>query len=291
MCVDCSAKSNFLDGLDVPPLSSARVAGDSNPHKTIAQEAAERHPCHECNGTGRFQGIRRHQEKTECFACKGKGWFKTSFADRMKKKQQVAARKASALEEKQAAYMEQVPGLIEGLREIASWHQFAATMLEAFNKWGSLTERQTAAAQASLAKVAAKRAEKAAAKAAKSGDIGVEAIAKLFATAQANGLKRPRFITERLEISLAPAHGRNAGAIYVKADHAYAGKIVNGQFMAVREAPADIMDLLRAIAADPMGAATAYGKATGVCACCGRELTDPKSIEVGIGPVCAEKWF
>lgn len=30
----------------------------------------------------------------------------------------------------------------------------------------------------------------------------------------------------------------------------------------------------------------AEGKATGICQVCGRELTDPKSIASGIGPVC-----
>jgi histidine ammonia-lyase len=38
-------------------------------------------------------------------------------------------------------------------------------------------------------------------------------------------------------------------------------------------------------------AAAAYGKATGTCSCCGRELTDPVSIANGIGPICADKWF
>jgi hypothetical protein len=33
-----------------------------------------------------------------------------------------------------------------------------------------------------------------------------------------------------------------------------------------------------------------YGRATGNCSCCGRELTDPASIAAGIGPVCAEKY-
>lgn len=32
--------------------------------------------------------------------------------------------------------------------------------------------------------------------------------------------------------------------------------------------------------------AAAFGRATGTCAFCGLELTDPKSIERGIGPVC-----
>lgn len=35
-------------------------------------------------------------------------------------------------------------------------------------------------------------------------------------------------------------------------------------------------------------AAKAYGVATGQCCVCGAELTDPKSVEAGIGPVCAK---
>ena len=48
---------------------------------------------------------------------------------------------------------------------------------------------------------------------------------------------------------------------------------------------------LLTIAKNPVEAAKAYGKLTGSCSCCGRELSDPVSIEAGIGPVCATKWF
>lgn len=34
----------------------------------------------------------------------------------------------------------------------------------------------------------------------------------------------------------------------------------------------------------------AYGRRTGVCGCCGRTLTDPKSIAAGIGPICASRY-
>lgn len=44
------------------------------------------------------------------------------------------------------------------------------------------------------------------------------------------------------------------------------------------------------IEADPMAAAAEYGILTGRCGCCSRELTDPVSIERGIGPICAEKF-
>jgi hypothetical protein len=33
-----------------------------------------------------------------------------------------------------------------------------------------------------------------------------------------------------------------------------------------------------------------YGRETGVCISCGAQLTDPASIEAGIGPICASKW-
>lgn len=34
-----------------------------------------------------------------------------------------------------------------------------------------------------------------------------------------------------------------------------------------------------------------YGLQTGVCICCARVLTDPESVERGIGPVCLRKYF
>lgn len=34
-----------------------------------------------------------------------------------------------------------------------------------------------------------------------------------------------------------------------------------------------------------------FGLKTGVCACCGRHLTDENSIAAGIGPVCARRQF
>lgn len=37
--------------------------------------------------------------------------------------------------------------------------------------------------------------------------------------------------------------------------------------------------------------AARFGHQTGICACCGRDLSDPKSVELGIGPVCARKYL
>lgn len=47
-------------------------------------------------------------------------------------------------------------------------------------------------------------------------------------------------------------------------------------------------DLLR-IEQDPEAAAVLHGKASGRCSICSRDLTDPVSIERGVGPICLGK--
>ena len=52
----------------------------------------------------------------------------------------------------------------------------------------------------------------------------------------------------------------------------------------------EVKAVLEAAANDPLSAAIRYGKVSGECSCCGRELTDPRSIDRGIGPICATKF-
>lgn len=58
--------------------------------------------------------------------------------------------------------------------------------------------------------------------------------------------------------------------------------------------PADAAGAARALLAEfegaPLAAAMRYGKLSGRCCSCGRELTDPESIDAGIGPICAGKF-
>lgn len=51
-----------------------------------------------------------------------------------------------------------------------------------------------------------------------------------------------------------------------------------------------VVALLAEFEADPLEAAKKYGKLSGRCCSCGRDLTDPASIEAGIGPVCAQRF-
>ena len=51
-----------------------------------------------------------------------------------------------------------------------------------------------------------------------------------------------------------------------------------------------LIELLAELNANPLEAAKKYGKLAGRCCSCGRDLTDPVSIEQGIGPTCMMKF-
>jgi hypothetical protein len=119
---------------------------------------------------------------------------------------------------------------------------------------------------------------------------GVTRIVQAFANAVGNGLKRPKMYLGDFLFKLAPAGGRNAGAIYVTEEGEYLGKIADGAFHAARDCTDAQKAAILAVCADPKKAAEAFGQETGRCSCCGRELTDPVSIANNIGPVCAENY-
>lgn len=51
------------------------------------------------------------------------------------------------------------------------------------------------------------------------------------------------------------------------------------------------IQILNAIARDPIGCLKKYATEKKECGLCGLELTDPTSREIGIGPVCRKKHF
>jgi hypothetical protein len=120
--------------------------------------------------------------------------------------------------------------------------------------------------------------------------IDVSAIAKAFATARERGIKSPRLRLDTFVFSRAPDTGRNAGSIYCKEGETYLGKVLDGQFHPASACDEATRARVIAVASDPHRAAKAYGVRTGSCSCCRRELTEKLSIELGIGPVCREKY-
>jgi hypothetical protein len=96
-----------------------------------------------------------------------------------------------------------------------------------------------------------------------------------------------------LTVSKAPSGGNNAGCLYVKLGGEYAGKITpDGSFRAVVKGDAyhAVYNALVEFSKNPQEVAAKYGKETGVCCFCGRQLTDERSVEVGYGPICADNW-
>lgn len=83
-------------------------------------------------------------------------------------------------------------------------------------------------------------------------------------------------------------HSRNKGGIYISAGGEYYGRVeADGTPVLAPDAPEGLLELLERVNEDPLAAAQDYGRETGTCSVCGRTLTDPLSIQAGIGPVCA----
>lgn len=251
----------------------------------------ETFPCQSCGGSGIWRGGRNQNGESKCFACKGAGRFKTSAGDRYKARAARTQRKAAIISEAQEATVAEYAAEIAALRDFASWSSFAADLLAKFTRYGSLTEGQAQAVRSMMAKQAERKQQRAAEAAPKSGAVDVERIKAMFAKATASGLKKPHFVADGIEFSQAPATGKNPGAVYIKVNSEYAGKILNGAYAATSAAPADTLARLAAVAADPVGEATRYGRLTGRCSCCSRPLSDPESVAAGIGPICSSKWF
>lgn len=250
------------------------------------------YPCGQCGGTGLWSGGTNRHGNNKCIACKGAGHFVKSPADRQKAREGVANRKAAAIQSTIDGIEAKYPGMIAHMRDISGWNDFARDILGNIERGLYVSDKALAAVASMIVKIEATRAAKAAAAAANTKEVNLNRIREMFDVAVSNGAKKPVYRAEGLKISLAPATGRNAGALYVVVieDDAYQGKIEGTAYKAVREAAAGTYDALLRIAADPMKAAVDFGRATGNCSCCGKELTNALSIELGIGPICRTKW-
>tara|TARA_R110000824_G_scaffold149861_2_gene320247 strand:+ start:5907 stop:6758 length:852 start_codon:yes stop_codon:yes gene_type:complete len=278
------------------------LANDIFPAHELSDEAddvkvddREKFPCEHCSGTGTWHGGRNRRGVSKCFACKGSGFFMTSRFDRQKAKASRVVSKAKKLDNAQQAFLEQNPEMAAVLISCLKWrdwNDFAGSLYSQFETRGSLSEKQVQAALRMAAKIEATQAAKAEAQEETAVSIDLSPIRDMFDTAVGNGLMRPKYRAEGLVISRAPDGGKNAGHLYVKTvDGEYQGKLTpDHRFLPVGSAAAETTPALQAIAVDPEEAAIRYGRQTGSCGCCGRDLTNKESIERGIGPICADKW-
>lgn len=90
--------------------------------------------------------------------------------------------------------------------------------------------------------------------------------------------------------------GMNAGGAWVTYNDGLIGKIDDcGEFTITNRFCSDkisakIFDFIEITNHDVKGALESYGKITSKCGCCGLPLTNKRSIELGIGPICLDKY-
>jgi hypothetical protein len=256
--------------------------------------------CPKCKGTGRFTFGYINVRSGECFACKGKGKmsFKTSPATRMKAKasaQKRAVAKVEAQANKAQEWKEANPAEAAWMENSAGTFEFARSMLDALNKYGSLTERQMETVQRLTVQSAERQAARAAEQAARAVSapvVSVEAIEVAFNNAKEAGVKFPKLRLDTFVFSPAGENSKNAGAIYIKnkEDGVYLGKVAGGRLFTSRDCTPEAAERITAVSSDPKQAAVAYGMKFGACSICGRQLTDSDSVARGIGPICAENY-
>lgn len=86
--------------------------------------------------------------------------------------------------------------------------------------------------------------------------------------------------------------GANKGYLYVYDErNNYVGKISDkGVLMPSGYVSEDVKNILLEANENLFELAKIYGHETGNCSVCGRTLSDPLSIQMGIGPVCAKRF-
>ncbi|UFW91072.1 DUF6011 domain-containing protein [Bradyrhizobium barranii] len=228
--------------------------------------------CRRCGGTGKYRRFGR------CFACNGTG-SATARPGTITPRQRRPSNPAE-IAEMALAFRAANPDVMAWIEANQNF-DFAVKMGEQVATFGDMSEGQL---------VACLKCLRAATNAEAAPEISIARIEEAFAATRANDLRRPRLNLATFTFKPAGSNSRWAGSIYVTEGREYLGRITHGRFVCSSACTHDKQAKIVEAAADPHAAAVAYGRRTGSCACCGRALTDPSSIERGIGPVCAENY-
>lgn len=243
-----------------------------------------------CRGTGNFVSY-SGRSLGGCFKCKGKGklFFKHAAPVRAKARQQAADAKVRKAGTQWDRFAADNPGEAVWVLAKRDSFNFAASMYEAVTKYGDLTPGQLAAVQRMVAQDLA-RQQAAAARIINAPSVDISPLIASFNTARANHIKTPAMYLDTFKFKAAPMTGKNPGAIYVTEDEQYLGKIADGKLVVTGSCAEETKARIIAMCAQPLENAIAFGKRTGRCSCCYRELTNGESIELGIGPICRGRY-
>lgn len=279
---------NLLD------ISDDIITAEVKPSKASTGVTLFKENCKKCAGTGKWTSYSGFTTRT-CYACKGIGYheFKTDSATRAKSREYAQASKARKEQGVIDAFKAQYEAEYNWMVESAPTFAFAQNLLDAVKKYGSLTEKQLASVHkcmASNADFAMRKAQQLAERVESAPEVNLSALTDAFNHAKDKGNKFPRLRLDSFVFTPAPDGGKNAGAIYIKEDGQYLGKVLGNKFFKVRECSEDQEKRIVEASIDPKEAAIKYGRMMGACSVCGRSLVDPESIQMGIGPICATKF-
>ena len=255
--------------------------------------------CKACKGSGQFVSW-AGRVVGPCFKCDGKGEIAYKTSPEQRAKGRVNAQKAK--DRKQVASLlaarewgEANPAEWKWISDNAISFDFARSLSDSLTKYGSLTDGQMGAVRKCIARNAERDAQRAQ-RAADAPVIDISPVLDAMNKAKSNGKKKPILRTTEYRFSFAPASGKNAGCLYVTSnakaydDRVYYGKIdADGKFFKARDFEGTD-DLVKCVA-NLDESVIAYGKETKQCGCCGYTLTNPISIDRGIGPICWSKFF
>jgi len=263
--------------------------------RAATPEFAER--CPKCLGGGWFIGY-TGRRMGKCFTCKGSGKrvYRTTPEVRAAARQRTVVAKAAVVADHQA----ELKWLSETLARRDRLPEGYATMLADFQTrllgGHELTDGQMAVIVKGMARSAQWAAERVQKQAEQAVALDVTAIRAALQT-------RKKITIALFTFSLAPSHGNNPGAIYVKDNGQYVGKIARdastfapgrdfdqSRLPALVEAMADPAKAVKADAARRAKMLLEDPTMSIPCGCCGLTLTNPESIARGIGPICAGKW-
>jgi hypothetical protein len=252
--------------------------------------------CPACRGTGKFVSW-SGRVVGDCFKCKGVGkrTYKSSPETRAHNRVKAATRRDGRWTDKIDTFIKAYPHIVTWINETAGTFEFAAKMRDGLAMYGSLTPNMIAACEKCIARKNEWKEKK-------TSDIDVTLIhtafnkAREYAAKHGEGIEKLRLRYAGFTFSLDRS---DVNVLWVKSDtekNPHTGKRLcygktNGdKFESFKACTPEIRDRIVEIAKDPAAAARAYGQHYNFCSCCSRKLTNPKSREMGIGPICAERF-
>ena len=202
--------------------------------------------------------------------------------------------------------------VIDASQRNYSWNDFAASLVKQFDTKGQLSEKQLFSASAMLTKIEQNKKQREEDKKEQQKNMVSLDVSKIKAILdKTEGLERRysngrEYVTKKVQFpkvrvgdlvfSKASESSKNAGGIYVfeyrftnKSEKVYIGKVLGGYYLPYNSPSAETIKLIQEVCKSPLESAIAYGRRTGNCAVCSRDLTRHDSIDRGIGPICAER--